>query len=99
MLLVSHDVGQQSEMAGTLDFASQLTLTARAVAGLATRFDFAAFVDVAEKDIDVFVVEAAAFGAVGCPPAASAPAPAPVAATATTSAPATTTTPAVLRRP
>ena len=65
-------------MAGAFDFAREFALAARAVAGLAARFDFAAFADVTRERVEVFVIEAFAFGAVGVSaalPPASSPAP------------------------
>ena len=62
-------------MPRALDFTRQFALTTRAVAGLASRFDFAALVDIAREHIKVFVVEATAFWAIGgsAAPTASAP--------------------------
>lgn len=69
-------------MAGALDFTRQFALAARAVAGLAPRFDFAAFVDVAGEHIEVFVIEASSFGTIGGSAAATAPTPSALGAAA-----------------
>ncbi len=70
-------------------FSRKFTLTARAIAGLAARFDLAAFADITRNHVQIFVVEALALGAI----CRLAPAPAsPVAPARKTAAPRTAAT-------
>lgn len=68
-------------MAGAFNFAREFALAARAVAGLAARFDFATFADITRERVQVFVIEAFAFWTVGVS-AALPPAPSPAATAA-----------------
>jgi len=69
-------------MTRTLDFTRQFALAAGAVAGLTARLDLAGFADEAAQHVYIFVVEALAFGAVGCAASTSGAATAPKAITA-----------------
>ena len=69
-------------MTGALDFTSQFTLAARAVASLPPRLDLAALVDIAREHIQIFVIEASAFRAISGFPTAPPPASPSVGATA-----------------
>src|SRR5262245_37237573 len=60
-------------MARSLDFTSQFTLAARAVAGLAARLDFSSFVDVAFQGIHIFIVKAFTLWTVDAVPVAPHP--------------------------
>lgn len=75
-------------MTCALDFTRQLALATGAVARLPTWLDLAAFVDVPKEHVQVFIVEAAPFGAIGgfaaSPANASAPTGRAWASTATT---------------
>lgn len=64
MRLIGDDIRQQSQMAGAFDFARQFALAARAIAGLAPRLNLAALVDITGEHVDVFIIEAAALGAI-----------------------------------
>ena len=50
-------------MTGALDLAGEMALAAGAVAGLAARANLAGFGDVAAQCVNIFIVEAFAFGA------------------------------------
>lgn len=52
-------------MARALDFSRQFSLAARAIAGLTPGLDLAALADITGEHIEIFVIEASAFRAVG----------------------------------
>jgi hypothetical protein len=75
-LVVEFDEGQQCQMTRAFYFACQFTLAASAASGLAARLNFASFADETLKRVNVFIIEAASFGAVVAAGASTSPAPA-----------------------
>ena len=73
--LIGNDIGQQRQMTRALDFTRQFSLAARAIAGLTPRLDLAALADITGEHIEIFVIEASAFRAIGGTAAPPPPAP------------------------
>ena len=75
-------------MAGTLDFTRQFALAARAIAGLTPWLDLAALIDIAREHVQIFVVEASSFRAIGGFPSTAPPASSSMRAATTSTSPA-----------